>query len=109
MKQTIITYLPYLMSAITIYTMFLAGNKTKKAWVVGLVNQIFWFTWIITSQSWGLLPMTFAMCFVYTRNYLKWKKECICQADESVNKYNVRAFIDPKCPKHGEYNKKEGK
>lgn len=72
MKQIITTYLPYILSVITIYTMFLAGDKKKKAWLVGLVNQILWFTWIIVSGTWGLIPMTIAMCVVYTRNYLKW-------------------------------------
>ena len=60
------------MSAITIYTMFLAGDKKKGAWAFGLFNQVLWLTWIITTKSWGLLPMTAALCFVYIRNYLKW-------------------------------------
>jgi hypothetical protein len=72
MKEIITIYLPYLMSAITIYTMFLAGDKKKGAWVVGLINQIFWFTWVFTTQNWGLLPMTIAITIVYFRNYLKW-------------------------------------
>ena len=73
MKTEIIKYLPYVMSAVTIYTMFLAGDKKKKAWLVGLLNQVLWFTWIIVSATWGLLPMTIAMCIVYVRNYFKWK------------------------------------
>lgn len=73
--QTLITvYLPYAMSAITIYTMFLAGNKKQGAWVIGLVNQVLWLTWIITTRAWGLLPMTAALCAVYARNFIKWNK-----------------------------------
>lgn len=74
MKDAIVIGLPWFMSAITIYTMLLAGNKNRGAWVVGLFNQIFWFTWIVASGSWGLLPMTIAMCIVYARNHFKWNK-----------------------------------
>lgn len=73
MKHIIITYLPYLLSLITAYTMLLAGNKRAGAWLVGLLNQSLWLLWIITSQTWGLLPMCIVMTIVYIRNYVKWK------------------------------------
>lgn len=73
MKEQIIIYLPYLLSALTIYSMLLAGNKKRGAWLVGLVNQFLWLTWIILSSAWGLLPMNIALWIVYGRNYLKWK------------------------------------
>jgi hypothetical protein len=79
MKQLIITYLPYLLSAITIYSMLLAGNKKPHAWLVGLVNQFLWLSWIELSQSWGLLPMNIALWIVYSRNYLKWKPDSLKQ------------------------------
>jgi len=74
MKQIIVIYLPYLLSAITIYTMFLAGDKNKSAWMVGLINQLLWLIWIILSQSWGLIFGNIALWIVYGRNYVKWNK-----------------------------------
>lgn len=68
MKQII----PYFLSAITIYMFILAGNKTRHAWLVGLANQLLWLSWIVLTQTWGLLPMNIALWIVYTRNYLKW-------------------------------------
>jgi len=64
--------LPYILSALTIYTMFLAGNNKKYAWIVGLINQFLWLLWIIIMHTWGLLPMNIALWVVYTRNHLKW-------------------------------------
>lgn len=75
MKQNIIDYLPWLMSAITIYTMILAGNKRPGAWLVGLSNQLLWLVWIVLSSAWGLLPMNIALWVVYGRNHLRWRKE----------------------------------
>ena len=72
-QEIIIKYLPYILSAITAYTMLLAGNKKAGAWLVGLLNQVLWLTWIIVSGTWGLLPMCVVRVIVYIRNYLKWK------------------------------------
>lgn len=72
MKEQIIKYLPWLLSALTIWSMLLAGNKKRGAWLIGLVNQLLWLMWIMASHSWGLLPMNIALWIVYGRNYLKW-------------------------------------
>jgi hypothetical protein len=74
MIESIVLHLPWLLSAITIYMTVLAGNKTRWAWSLGLANQALWLTWIIASQSWGLIPMNVALWVVYARNHLKWMK-----------------------------------
>lgn len=68
------TIIPYVLSAITIYMFFLAGNKKSYTWLVGLANQGLWLFWIIITRTWGLLPMNLALWIVYYRNNLKWRK-----------------------------------
>ena len=65
-------YLPWALSAITIWMTVLAGNKHRHAWLVGLCNQALWLVWIVAAQAWGLLPMNIALWVTYTRNHLKW-------------------------------------
>lgn len=72
--EAVIIYLPWLLSAITIYMTILAGNKTRWAWMVGLGNQALWLVWIVASGAWGLLPMNIALWVVYARNHMKWSK-----------------------------------
>ena len=67
-------YLPWIMSAITIWQVLLAGNQWRYAWLVGLFNQTLWLTWIMVSGTYGLLPMNIALWIVYTRNHIKWMK-----------------------------------
>jgi len=67
-----ITYIPYILSALTILMFFLAGNKNKYTWMVGLFNQMLWLMWIILSGTWGLLPMNIALWIIYFRNHIKW-------------------------------------
>jgi hypothetical protein len=71
-KQHVITYLPYLLSAITIWMTLLAGNKHHGAWLVGLVGQALWLVWIVATAAWGLLPLNGALWIVYARNHWKW-------------------------------------
>lgn len=68
------TYLPWLLSAITIYMTLLAGNKHRNAWAVGLLGQALWLVWIITVSAWGLLPMNIALWIMYGRNHIKWSR-----------------------------------
>jgi hypothetical protein len=75
MSETIRDYLPWLLSAITIWMTVLAGNKHPKAWLVGGANQGLWLFWIITVGAWGLLPMNIALWIVYGRNHLKWNRD----------------------------------
>lgn len=74
MRSAVVAYLPWLLSAVTIWMTLLAGNKHRHAWAVGLGNQGLWLGWIIASASWGLLPMNAALWAVYARNHLKWSR-----------------------------------
>lgn len=74
MSDAIRLYLPWLLSAITIYMTVLAGNKHRNAWLFGLVNQALWLIWILATASYGLLPMNAALWVVYGRNHLKWSR-----------------------------------
>lgn len=70
--MNIATYLPWLLSAITITSMWLAGSKWRWTWMLTLANQALWLTWIISIRAWGLLPMNLAMIVVAIRNHRKW-------------------------------------
>ncbi len=74
MRGLIVAYLPWLLSAITIWTMFLAGDRKRHTWLVGLGNQALWLLWIVAASAWGLLPMNLALWIVYARNHLKWQR-----------------------------------
>lgn len=53
MNDAIIAYMPWLLSVITIYMTLLAGNKHPSSWLVGLVGQALWLSWIVAAGAWG--------------------------------------------------------
>lgn len=73
MGQALAEYLPWLLSAITIWMTLLAGNQHKSAWLVGLGNQFLWLIWIFATGAWGLIPLNVALWIVYARNHFKWR------------------------------------
>lgn len=73
MTEAFVFWAPWFMSAVTIWMTVMAGNKHPSAWLIGLCNQALWLAWIVTSESWGLIPMNIALWIVYARNHMKWK------------------------------------
>jgi len=62
-------------SLLTIITNWLVGNNKSSGWLIGLLSNAVWLLFIFVFSAWGLLPLTIAMIYIQTRNYIKWKKE----------------------------------
>lgn len=75
MKQLTILYLPWLLSAVTLWMTYLQGEKNTLSWVVGLVGQLGWFILTFVTGLYGLLPLNIGLTVLYYRNYVKWKQD----------------------------------
>jgi hypothetical protein len=74
LNSLLVDYLPWVISLATIYMIFLVGNKDIKGWVVSFFCQVLWTTFILASESWGLMPLNVAMYYLTVSNFIKWKK-----------------------------------
>lgn len=83
-RDAIRDYLPYLLSAITIAQMWMAGNKHPSAWAVAICNQLLWAIWIGITETWGLVPMNIALWVVCWRNHVKWQRSHEPQREVTV-------------------------
>lgn len=72
--------LPWLTSAFTLWGMWAIGNKKSYGWTIGLVNQICWVSFTVAYEAWGLLPLTIALIFIYTRNLIRWRRDELISA-----------------------------
>ena len=58
-----------------ILTVWIYGNRSRKAPIVGMCGQILWW-WLTISQSmWGLIPLNVVMFIIHIRNYRRMKRE----------------------------------
>lgn len=74
LKPTLVVGLPYLLSLITSWQMWLAGNNWRYAWLMSLGNQVFWFIWIYISGSYGFIILSTIITLIAARNHFKWMK-----------------------------------
>lgn len=67
------TFIPWILAAWTIWSMWLAGNKSPWAWYSGIASQGLWlyFDWRV--EAWGLMPLSVVLTIVYARNLVKWR------------------------------------
>ena len=62
-------------ACVTLYAMWLIGNKNPAGWAVALGNQVLWLAFVVVFQAWGLLPLNFFLTITYIRNLIRWRKE----------------------------------
>ena len=68
--------IPWVLSAWTLGTMWMAGNKSQWAWVSGMASQGLWAVFAVSVEAWGLLPLPIALSVIYARNLRKWRAAC---------------------------------
>ena len=62
----------WFITVMTLTSMWLAGNKSKWAWILGLLNQGFWLVFIIEKEAYGMLLLAGCLVVIYTRNLYRW-------------------------------------
>lgn len=65
----------YVLTAVGVTGLWLAGRKVWWAWFVGLGAQGLWLAYAISTRQWGFLVSAFAYGWVYARNGLRWTRE----------------------------------
>jgi hypothetical protein len=63
------------LSAVGVLGLYLAGRRSPWGWAVGVGAQTLWLAYAITTEQWGFLASCFAYGWVYSRNFLAWRRE----------------------------------
>lgn len=66
--------------AVGVFGLYLAGKKNQYGWAIGIFAQTLWIVYAITSDQFGFLVSAFAYGWVYTKNFLAWRKEQLCES-----------------------------
>lgn len=65
----------YVLSALSLMSLWLMGNKSVWGIIVGLLTQILWIIYALMLEQYGLLIGVVAYTVIHVRNLLKWTKE----------------------------------
>lgn len=76
-------YWSYLLTAVGVFGLWLAGRKDRRGWMVGVGAQVLWIAYATATQQWGFYISAVAYGWVYIKNARAWKPE--------KGKYNATA------------------
>lgn len=65
----------YVLSALSLISLWLMGDKSVWGVIVGLLTQILWIIYALMLEQYGLLIGVVAYTVIHVRNLLKWTKE----------------------------------
>lgn len=66
-------YWSYILTAIGVFGLWLAGRKDRRGWMVGVGAQFFWIAYATATHQWGFYISAIAYGWVYIKNARAWK------------------------------------
>lgn len=67
-------YWSYLLTAVGVFGLWLAGRKSSGGWAVGFGAQALWVAYAIATHQWGFIVSAACYGTVYARNFLSWRR-----------------------------------
>jgi hypothetical protein len=74
----------FVLTAVGVFGLFLAGRKSKWGWAVGLGAQALWIAYATFTHQWGFYVSALAYGWVYARNFMAWRKADASVIDEEI-------------------------
>lgn len=68
-------YWSWLLTAVGVFGLWLAGRKDRRGWVVGVFAQVLWIAYALSTRQWGFLVSAGAYGWVYLRNARAWRQD----------------------------------
>lgn len=65
----------FILAALGIYGIFLAGKKNYWGWAVGFGVQFLWVIFAIVTNQYGFIISAIAYAWVYGKNFKSWRKD----------------------------------
>ena len=65
----------WLLAAVGVFGLWLAGRKDRRGWWVGLGAQVLWIAYATVTRQWGFYASALAYGWVYLHNARAWKEQ----------------------------------
>lgn len=62
----------YVLTAVGVTGLILAGRKLWWSWLIGLFAQVLWTSYAVATEQWGFIVSAFAYGWVYASNTRRW-------------------------------------
>lgn len=68
-------YWSWLLTAVGVTGLLIAGSKKRAGWAIGLGAQGLWIAYALATKQYGFLVSAAAYGSVYVRNWRKWSED----------------------------------
>jgi nicotinamide riboside transporter PnuC len=65
----------YLLAAVGILGIWLAGRRNLWGWALGVGAQVLWIIYALVTDQYGFIVSALAYAVVYARNWYQWRRE----------------------------------
>ena len=77
-------YWSYLLTAVGVFGLWLAGRKDRRGWMVGVGAQTLWIAYATATQQWGFYISAIAYGWVYIKNARAWEPKVVERRENFV-------------------------
>lgn len=74
----------YALSAAALAVSWLVGERKTWAWLAAALLQVAWAAYAVLSEQWGFLASSAAFLVMNLRNYVKWRRDDVCEETEQA-------------------------
>ena len=67
----------WLLTAVGVFGLYMAGRKVWWAWLIGLGAQVLWLAYAVSTRQYGFIVSAVAYGWVYGKNALAWRRAAI--------------------------------
>jgi hypothetical protein len=67
----------WLLTAVGVFGLWLAGRKSPWGWAVGIGAQLLWLAYALATRQWGFLFSCGAYGWVYIKNFRSWRASAV--------------------------------
>ena len=64
----------YILTAVGVSGVFMAGRKDWRGWAIGILSEILWICYAIVTKQYGFIFGALAYGAVFTKNLVEWIK-----------------------------------
>jgi hypothetical protein len=68
-------YWSWIITALTLFSMYFVEQKRKEGWLVSFGTQAVWILYALTTKQYGFLAPAPFFIVLYARNYVRWARE----------------------------------
>lgn len=68
-------YWSWLLTAVGVFGLWLAGRRNVYGWAVGIAAQGLWIAYATATEQWGFYVSALAYGWVYVKNFRAWRRE----------------------------------